>query len=234
MDATTPTTTATSNRRGFLIGAGALVVVLAAGGGYYLFQQRSDLTINASPEGTVSTAELMAPGPLEDMVLGKADAPVTIIEYASMTCPHCANFSEHTYPELKKRLIDTGKVRFIFREFPLDPLAAAASALARCAGKDKYFAMVEALFQQQREWVVRSPAEKLKAIARQAGMSEQSFDACLENQEMIKSIEATRDRAAQKFGVQSTPTIFINGKKFGGSLAIEEIERAVAPYLKTS
>src|SRR5690554_935145 len=127
----------------------------------------------------------MKPGPLPEMSLGKADAPVTIVEYASMTCPHCANFHKTTFPELKKKYIDTGKVRFIFREFPLDPLAAGGFMLARCAGKDdktKYFAMVETLFHQQKEWVVQKPIEPLKSIAKQAGFTEQSFDQCLSDQ----------------------------------------------------
>ena len=114
-------------------------------------------------------------GPHGDVVLGSDKAPVTIIEYASMTCPHCAHFSETTFPELKKRYIDTGKVRFIFREFPLDPLAAAGFMLARCAGKDKYMPMVETLFAKQDDWVVKDPIEPLKAIAKQFGFTDESF-----------------------------------------------------------
>jgi protein-disulfide isomerase len=219
------------SRRHILIGGGAVLIAGAGAIGYYLWS-REGLSISLVPEGMAATSELMAPGPLEEMILGQADAPVTIIEYASMTCPHCARFHEATYPELKKRLIDTGKVRFIFREFPLDQLALAGSALARCVGKDKYFAMVETLFQQQREWVIQKPLEPLLAIARQAGMTQQSFDACLQNQEIVKGIEQVRERAAQKLGVQSTPTLFINGKKFAGGMTIEDIEREVAPYLK--
>ncbi len=103
-----------------------------------------------------SLAEIAKAGPLGDEVVGKQDAPVTIIEYASMTCGHCAAFHNTTYPELKKRYIDTGKVRYILREFPLDPLAAAGFMLARCAGKDKYYPMVEILFEKQKEWAVQS------------------------------------------------------------------------------
>ena len=123
----------------------------------------------------MAAAELMAPGPLGEQSLGKDDAPVTIIEYASMTCPHCAHFHETVYPELKKRYIDTGKVRFIFREFPLDPLAAAGFMLARCGGKDKYFPMIETLFAQQKDWVVQKPLEPLLAIAKQAGFTQQTL-----------------------------------------------------------
>jgi protein-disulfide isomerase len=224
---------ASNSRRHVLIGAGAVLIAAAAGGGYY-FWNREALSIDLGPEGKASPSDLMAPGPLEEMVLGKADAPVTIIEYASMTCPHCANFAATTYPELKKRLIDTGKVRFIFREFPLDALALAASALARCASKENYFPMVETLFEQQRDWVpVQNRVEKLSAIAKQAGMTQQAFDACLKNEKITKGIEEVRERASTKFGVQSTPTFFINGKKFSGGMTIEDMEREVAAYLKS-
>jgi protein-disulfide isomerase len=174
----------------------------------------------------------MAPGPLPDMALGDEKAPVTIVEYASMTCPHCAAFHETIYPELKKRYIDTGKVRFIFREFPLDQLAAAGFMLARCAGPDKYFPLIETLFAQQREWVVQRPLVPLLAIARQAGFTEQTFNECLKNQQVLDGIEATRKKATEKFAVQSTPTFFINGKQFRGVISIDEIDKQVAPYLK--
>ncbi|MEA2989608.1 MAG: hypothetical protein QOG83_2319, partial [Alphaproteobacteria bacterium] len=176
---------------------------------------------------------LMKPGPLGEMSLGEEKAPVTIIEYASMTCPHCAHFHETAYPELKKRYIDAGKVRFIFREYPLDQLAAAAFMLARCAGKDKYFPMVETLFQQQRTWTVQRPLEPLKTIAKQAGLSEQQFNDCLKDQTVLDGIEEVRSRAAQKFNVQSTPTFFINGKLFRGTLTIEEMAKQIDPYLKS-
>jgi protein-disulfide isomerase len=222
-------------RRQLLIGGAVLVAVLAAGGGYYAWRASSPLAKSsvAEPPGgaDVSMAELMTPGPLGDNALGSPNAPVTIIEYASMTCPHCAHFHETTYPELKKRYIDTGKVRFIFREFPLDALAAAGSMLARCAGSDKYFPMIETLFAQQRDWVVQKPLEPMLGIARQAGFTQQSFDECLANQEMLAGIEDTRTRA-MKLGVNSTPTFFINGKIFRGGLTPEELERQLAPYLK--
>ena len=173
-----------------------------------------------------------SPGPLGDQVLGADNAPVTIVEYASMTCPHCSHFHETTYPELKKKYIDTGKVRFIFREFPLDPLAAAASLLARCAGKDKYFPLIEAFFAQQKDWVVQKPLQPMFAIAKQAGFTQQSFDECLANQQMLNGIEESRTRAATKFNVTSTPTFFINGKIFRGALTVEELDKQVAPYLK--
>ena len=184
---------------------------------------------------TVPTADLMKPQALPEMIMGDDKAPVTIIEYASMTCPHCAHFQETTFPELKKRYIDTGKVRFITREFPLDSLAAAAFMLARCAGetdKTKYFALVDTLYRQQRTWAVEKPLPPLLAIAKQAGFTEKTFDACLSNQKLLDGIEEVRQRAQSEFKVESTPTFFVNGTKLPGALSIEDMAKAIDPYLK--
>ena len=177
-------------------------------------------------------AELAKPGPDGDVVLGSDKAPVTIVEYASMTCPHCAHFSETTFPELKKRYIDTGKVRFIFREFPFDKIAAAAFMLARCAGKDRYMAVVETLFAKQAEWAVNEPRAPLENIAKQLGFTEETFKQCLTNQKVLDDIEAVRNRAVQKLGVNSTPTFFINGKKLTGDVPIDTLVKEIDPYLK--
>ncbi len=194
----------------------------------------ADLTFArvASAADTPDLAELAKTGPEGDVVLGSEKAPVTIIEYASMTCPHCAHFSDTTFPELQKRYIDTGKVRFIFREFPLDALAAAGFMLARCAGNDKFMPVVETLFAKQREWMVEKPIEPLRGIARQFGFSQESFDACLANQKVLDGIQQVRDRAAEKLGVNSTPTFFINGKKFVGDQSIDALTKEIEPYLK--
>jgi len=221
----------TATRRHFLIGAAAVAVVAAGGAGYYLWS-RPNTAVAQTSTGEVPLAELMLPGPLGDEVQGAADAPVTIVEYASMTCPHCSHFHKTVYPELKKKYIDTGKVRFIFREFPLDPLAAAASMLARCAGKDKYFPLIEAFFEAQNDWVVQKPLQPMFAIAKQAGFTQQTFDECLANQQMLNGIEESRTRAASKLNVNSTPTFFINGKIFRGTLTVDELDKQVAPYLK--
>jgi len=165
--------------------------------------------------------------------MGDANAPVTIIEYASMTCPHCAHFATDTFPTLKQKYIDTGQVRFIFREFPRDPLDMAAFMLARCAGNDKYFAVVDLLFQTQRTWAVDKPLQPLLATVRQAGFTEDSFKACLANQKVLDGIEWVRNRAAEKFKVDSTPTFFINGKKQNGALSIEELDKLIQPLLKS-
>jgi protein-disulfide isomerase len=180
---------------------------------------------------------LQKPGPAGDIVLGSDKAPVTIIEYASMTCPHCAHFAATTYPDLKKRYIDTGKVRYIFREFPFDKVAAAAFMLARCAsqdgGSDRYMAVVETLFAKQDQWVNDQPLEPLENIAKQLGFSDASFKACLTNQQVLNNIEAVRDYAVEKLGVNSTPTFFINGKKVVGDVPIETMAKEIDPYLKT-
>jgi len=180
-----------------------------------------------------ASAELLKAGPLGDQVQGSADAPVTIIEYASMTCSHCATFHVQTYPALKSRYIDTGKVRYILREFPLDPLAEGASMLARCAGDGKYFEMVDALFKQQKNWAfVKNPIPPLFAIARQAGFNEQTFEKCLSDQKLLDGVKEVRQRAQEKFGVNSTPTFFINGRIFRGAITIDQIEKEIAPHIK--
>jgi protein-disulfide isomerase len=187
----------------------------------------------AGPEQIPMDA-LMKPSQLPDMVMGEAKAPVTIIEYASMTCPHCAHFQETTFPELKKRYIDTGKVRYIFREFPLDNLAAAAFMLARCAGEldsGKYYAMIDTMFAQQRTWAVEKPIPPLMKIAKQAGFTEKSFDACLANQKLLNGIEDVRQKGIKDFQVESTPTFFINGTRKVGALTFDEMAKVIDPML---
>ena len=166
-------------------------------------------------------------------MIGSDKAPVTIIEYASMTCPHCAHFSETTFPELQKRYIDTGKVRYTLRAFPLDALAAAGFMIARCAGNDKYMPAVETLFAKQADWVVKEPLPPLKEIAKQFGFTEDSFNQCITNQKVLDGIQAARDHAVEKLGVNSTPTFFINGKKLIGDLSIDQMAKEIDPYLKT-
>ena len=183
----------------------------------------------------VPVADLMKPDALPDLAMGDPKAPVTMIEYASMTCPHCAHFQEVTFPEIKKRYIDTDKVRYILRDFPLDNLAGAAFVLAHCAAKDdagKYYSMVETLFSQQRQWAVEKPVPPLMAIAKQAGLSEQDFNACLTNQKAWDAMESVRQRAMKQFKVESTPTFFINGTQVNGAVSIEDFAKVIDPYLK--
>lgn len=192
---------------------------------------RSALAQRRGP-AEVPVEELMKPGDLPDIVLGNADAKVTIVEYASMTCPHCANFHIRVLPELKKKYIDTGKARLVFREFPLDNLAAAGAMLARCSGTNAY-AMLDVLFQKQDEWVVRNdPVSKLLEIAKQAGFTKESFEKCLTDDKLLAQVEASRSRANEKFGVNSTPTFFINGKRLAGGGTLADFDKAIEPLLE--
>ncbi|HMG78283.1 MAG TPA: DsbA family protein [Xanthobacteraceae bacterium] len=189
-------------------------------------------TLAFAADANPSPEDLAHAGPAGDVMIGSDKAPVTVIEYASMTCPHCAHFEETTLPELKKRYIDTGKVRYVMREFPLDALAAAGFMLARCAGPDKYESVVETLFAKQADWAVQNPIAPLMAIAKQFGFTEESFNACLANQKVLDDIQAVRDHAVNKLSVNSTPTFFINGKRLVGDLSIEVMAKEIDPYLK--
>ena len=175
----------------------------------------------------------MAPGPLPDIVQGSPSAPVTIVEYASMTCPHCAAFHESGWKDLKAKYVDTGKVKFILREFPLDPLAAGGFMLARCAGNDKRNAVIDQLFSQQNSWAfVDKPLQPLLELAKGLGFTQADFETCLQNQALYDQVNAARDQAADKFNVDATPTFFINGKKFAGELTIADFDAALEPLLK--
>ena len=183
------------------------------------------------PAGTVDMAKLLEEGSLPEKVLGNADAPVTIVEYASMTCPHCATFHERTLPQIKEKYIDTGKARLIMREFPFDPRAEAGFMLARCADNN-YFAMVDVLFRQQRNWAaVDNAREALLQIARLGGFSQESFEACLTDQALLDNLRAVRTRGANDFGVDSTPTFFINGNTYKGALSVDEMSAIIDSML---
>ncbi|MCV3766448.1 DsbA family protein [Rhizobium sp. TRM95796] len=179
-------------------------------------------------EGEVELAKLMAPGPLPEVSLGKDDAKVTIVEYMSMTCPHCARFHNSVFEEIKQKYVDSGKVKFILREFPLDNRAAAAIMLARCAPKEQYFPMVSALFKSQMTWATAEDGRAaLLQMAKLAGFSEQSFEACLTNQKLLDEVNATREKASKDFGVDSTPTFFINGKRYAGEMSVAEMSALI-------
>ncbi len=164
-----------------------------------------------------------------EMILGSKDAPVTVIEYASMTCPHCASFHAQTYAAFKEKYIDTGKVKFIFREFPLDRLALAASVLARCAGEERFFPMIDVLFKQQQTWArAEDPNAALRSLGKLAGVSDAAFDACIASKPLSDMIIANRMTGEQEFKVSSTPSFVINGKTMAGVLTIEQMDEAIA------
>lgn len=185
-----------------------------------------------SASGKVSVTELMAPNALPDIVQGKADAAVTIVEYASLTCSHCAAFHRDVYPALKKNYIDAGKVKFILREFPLDPIATAAFMLAR-ALDDKRDAAVDLLFAQQKNWAFsEKPLDGLANVLKQAGLGQEKLEATLKDHKLNEDIAAVRDRAAEKFGIASTPTFFVNGDKYAGEISIADFDKIIAAKSK--
>ena len=215
------------NRLGLFL-AGALVAAAVVGGVIY-YRGGFGHGDEGGPKKDPDLAELMAPGPLDDIPLGKPDAPNVIVEYASMTCPHCAQFHTTVLPELKTKYIDTGQAKLILREFPLDGLAAFAFMLARCAGPDRYYPMVGGLLETQNIWAVPGAEgkEKLLLIAKQAGFSKERFDECLADKALFNKIVEVRQRAHDKFGVDSTPTFFVNGKRLTGEHQFKDFDAAL-------
>ncbi|MBA2125813.1 disulfide bond formation protein DsbA [Hyphomicrobium methylovorum] len=212
------------------LGLAAAVAVTS----FSIFAADSGMAQRKQGPEQVSVEELMKPGDLPELAVGKADAPVTIVEYASMTCPHCAHFSKDVFEKLKAKYIDTGKVRFVYREFPLDNLAAAASMLARCAGGDKAFPLIETFYAKQEDWafVQGNPVPKLFDIAKQAGFTQESFDKCLTDQKLLDQITVQRTRATDAFGVNATPSFFINGKRLQETPTLEAFDKVLEPLVK--
>jgi protein-disulfide isomerase len=183
---------------------------------------------------SATTALVAKPMALPDMAVGPAKAPVTIVEYASMTCPHCADFGQNVFPMLKSKYADAGKVRFVFRDFPLDIKALAASMLARCIGRDeptKYFGAIETLFKQQ-DRLVAQTLETLNWVGRQVGMNEQAVEACEKDQALLDKISADQKFANEELKVYATPTFFINGEMFKGAMTFEELDKKIQTLLK--
>jgi protein-disulfide isomerase len=184
-----------------------------------------------------SAADVAKPVSLPDMALGPKDAAVTITEFASMTCPHCAAFNAEVFPKIKSTYIDTGKIRYIFREFPLDIRAAAGSMLARCIAKDdaaKYFAVIDVLFKQQNDWAyAKSATEGLTRIGKQAGLSQQQVDDCLKDQALLDKIAADQKYATDILKVNSTPTFFINGDMIKGEASFDVFDAKIKSLLKS-
>ncbi len=178
-------------------------------------------------------ARLMKPGPLPDKVFGRADAPVTIVEYASITCHFCMKFHSETWPSLKEKYVDTGMVRFVMREFPLDPLATAGFMLARCAGDERWYAVLDLLYKTKESWGHSSnPTEALFNAVKFAGFTQDRFEACLRDETLFQNVRAVAARGSKDFGVDATPTFFINGLKRTGALSLAEFDRIIEPMLK--
>ena len=191
-------------------------------------------------QGDVDMAEVLMPGPLPEMAIGDENAPVTIVEYMSMTCPHCATFHNNTFDKIKTDYVDTGKARFIIREFPFDPRAAAAFMLARCnpakpeeaSTPEQYYPMVSMLMKQQEAWAAAEDGRAaLLQMSKLAGFSQETFQACLTNQQLLDDVNATMKRGADEFGVNSTPTFLINGKRYAGAMSVESMSALIDSLL---
>ncbi|MET3559757.1 protein-disulfide isomerase [Bartonella japonica] len=181
---------------------------------------------------TVDMAEVLRPGKVKDRFEGEANAPVTIVEYASLTCVHCAYFYNEVLPKIRKKYIKTGKVKLIFREYAFDPRATAGFMLARCAPEDRYFPLIEVLFQKQHEWVWGQDAlTPLKKVSLMANFTDESFNACLKNQAILDEVNASFERG-KELGVTATPTFFINGNKYEGIMSVESFSSVIDSFLK--
>lgn len=218
-------------------------IVVSAGAGIALYnaldsgerrpsepvRQEAVAAAQAAPTAAPKPEETFAEVPIRkgEPFLGKESAPVTIVEYASKTCPHCANFHNNILPVLKKEYIDTGKVRLVYRDFPLDRLALRAAMVAHCAPKDRYFAFVSAIFSTQSKWARdTNPIAALARIALLGGMSQAEFDACMQNQEVADAVVNTRLEGDKTYHVNSTPTLIIGGERYGG-LTLDQIRAVI-------
>ena len=206
-----------TSRRSLMIGAASLSLFAVA-------------PAWAQEAKTVDLTDLLTPPELGDMIEGLDTAKVTVVEYASASCPHCAAFHNDVYVKLKTDYIDTGKVRFVFREFPHNDQGMAAFMVARCSPKEKYFPLMDIFFKTQEKWVPDA-FNQLKDIAKQSGMSEADFEACLKNEKVAKGIWNVRDKADKKYGVTGIPTIFVNGKAFDGERTFAAMKAVIDPLL---
>jgi protein-disulfide isomerase len=218
--------------RNILIVAGGVVAVAAIAAGVYFGTRPS--SPGPAPQAVAQAADkttLLQVQPT-DHVLGDPNAPITLIEYASFTCPHCAHFSVAILPEVKKKWVDTGKVKLIYRDFPLDQTALKAAQLAECAGKDKYFGVIDMIFETQPKWATASdPMAELGKSLRIAGMGESEVKACLANDAVANGVVADY-RGGETLGVNSTPTLFINGQEFKGARSVEEMDATFSKLAK--
>ena len=184
------------------------------------------------PESTIDMAKILQPGTLPELSMGDATG-VPVIEYGSLTCPHCAVFSKETFPQIKADYIDTGKVRFIFREFSRNTLDVAGFVLARCLGDDKAFAADELLFAQQDKWAFTDkPLQPLIEAMRSAGLTQEKATECLKNQKLADGIVAIAKRAGDEVHLTGTPTFVIDGKVYGGELTLDQLKAILDPLVK--
>lgn len=195
-----------------------LAVLMLAGAGPVLAQT----TVAEPPKSSGNVADLKLTA--NEYTMGPVDAKIVIVEYASLTCPHCAQFHTQVLPGLKKEFVETGKVRYIYRDFPLDRLALGAAMIARCAGRENFFGFIDTFYAAQGQWAgAPNPLSALGNLARLGGMSQKKFDACLKNVEVQNEILRQRLEAANEFKVQSTPTVFVDGERYGGGMSLDQV-----------
>ncbi len=216
------------SRRTLVGGIVSLGCFLAVSGVFWSTAPKAQVP---KPEETFGSVAIDA----GDKVLGRADAPVTIVEYASFTCPHCAHFHADILPELKKAYIDTGKARLVYRDFPLDRYAFAASVVARCAANDRYFGMVDLLYREQPRWSgAENPVAALGGLAMLAGISKKKLESCLRDEGLQKTVLQQRLTASQQYKVTSTPTLIVNGANYGGDLTLDQLRAVIDAILSGS
>ena len=209
------------------------LIALLAGAFALALKPAESIAQKKSAVTEVPVEELMKPGAFPDIAMGPADAKVTVVEYASLTCPHCAAFETKVFPEFKTKYIDSGKIRYIFRGFALNPLDQAAQILVQCLDLDKRQSMIEAFYEKQADWAFSNgnPVPKLFDIAKQAGFTQESFDKCLKDQALLDKLTAEQKRASETFGINSTPTYFINGKRLQEVATLAAFDKMIEPLL---
>ncbi|MDH3240493.1 MAG: DsbA family protein [Alphaproteobacteria bacterium] len=218
-----------------LVVLGGLAVIVVAAVGLYQWLGKPAVTV-APQQAEAPAAVAGDAGKVRDndFVIGDPGAPVTLIEYASLTCPHCAEFHNSVLPKLKKDYVETGKLRVVYRDFPLNAGALRASALARCAGRDRFFGFLDLLFERQAQWAFGpSPMAGLTEIAALGGLTEQDLANCFQDNKLLEQIALQKKEAEEKFGVDSTPSFIINGRKHTGGPSYEDLKAAIDPLVST-
>jgi protein-disulfide isomerase len=221
-------------RKILIVGAGIVALAAILAGVYFGTRPASNGPTPASvPPSADATALLGVQA--DDHVLGDPKAPITVIEYASLTCPHCAHFDVVILPKVKEKWIDTGKVKLIYRDFPLDDAALKAAQIAECSGKDRYFAMIDLIFSSQPKWAATSDAatavEELTKLLRSAGLSDSFMKDCIAN-DKVATMVLNRQLGGKTLGVDSTPTLYINGQQYKGARSVEELDGVFAKLAK--
>jgi protein-disulfide isomerase len=221
-----------------LVFLGGIAVVLVVAVGLYQWFGTPTIKVvrqqaTTAPAPTPSaTGGVAAKVRADDFVIGSPSAPVTMIEYASLTCPHCSNFHENILPNLKSAYIDSGKVRLVYRDFPLDGVALQASMLARCSGRERFFGFLDILFKRQKQWAASpDPLAALAKVAALGGMSADDFKACLANKKIENQVLAQRQEAEKAFAIRSTPSFIINGRQVTGGTGIADFKAIIDPLL---